>query len=88
MASVIQAQICEDAASVRSRLECAEPVTVSKDANFFDFIPELAAELGGPVASVSDFILDQEAADDVRNEYIYLDSCVTFIVITLLAHIL
>jgi len=67
MSSVIQAQICEDASSARNAIINPETrVAGSTNGHFFDFIPDLAAEFGGPVDTSSGYILDQEAAEDVR----------------------
>lgn len=55
LASVIQARICDD-----------ETLSVQPKPLFLDFdiIPDLSPELGGPMTSISEELLDQESAGD------------------------
>lgn len=74
MASVIQAQICEDVDSIPEYLSNPNPnnIALQMIANDFNMIPDLPVAFGGVVTSLDVTILDQEASEDevLRNHII------------------
>ena len=65
MASVIQAQVCEDVDSVPSFLSDPNLYNLHKISTPFNYVPDLPVAFGGTVTSLDIGILNQEASEDI-----------------------